>query len=75
MAAHTMSLERASLHPFRVQMMGLHNKTEITEDEVHTSALLGQVTGVIWQQDVMVQLYTVFGHSRHLWMADTHTCW
>jgi hypothetical protein len=52
MAGHTMSLDRASLHSFRVQMMGLHNKIEFIEDAVHTSVLLGQVTSVIWQQDV-----------------------
>jgi len=35
MAACTMSLQRAFLHTFTVQMMGLHNIIEITEDVVH----------------------------------------
>jgi len=61
--ACTMSLERAFLHSFTAQMMGVHNKIEIIEDVVHTSVLFGHVTGIIWQQDVKAQVYTVFCHS------------
>jgi hypothetical protein len=59
MAARTMSIEGAFLYSFTAQMMGLYNKIEIIEDVVHTSVLFGHVNGVIWQQGVKAQVYTV----------------